>query len=205
MLGPQAFSSTTPNGGTKTNDTEETNDDEEGGEINLIQKLDDNIQSNPFAVVMFLNNDLSTVRNRSTFWLFRCNVNLTHILWNKIKFSHLLDGGRLTDNTDYRYTDQLIPLTDRLTDRPHWRITPSSIDIGKTAAMVSVRKLDRYLPPINIHQTQEGTFSSTKQLYYQSRIPLVIYNPGYFFIQQIIYPYTGSSQGDRRTYEGNQW
>lgn len=62
MLGPQAFSSTTTNGGAKTNNTEETNDDEEGGEINLIQKLDDNIQSNPFAVVMFLNNDLSTVR-----------------------------------------------------------------------------------------------------------------------------------------------
>jgi len=60
MLGPQAFSSTT-NDEVLTNGDEETDD---GGEINLIKKLDDNIQSNPFAVVMFLNNDLSTVHRK---------------------------------------------------------------------------------------------------------------------------------------------
>merc|ERR1712212_863985 len=60
MLGPQAFSTATSED-VQTNGDEETDD---GGEINLIKKLDDNIQSNPFAVVMFLNNDLSTVHRK---------------------------------------------------------------------------------------------------------------------------------------------
>lgn len=58
MLGPQAFS-------TKLSTEEEgaaTNGD--GGEIDYIKNLDNRIQSNPFAVVMFLNNDISTVHRK---------------------------------------------------------------------------------------------------------------------------------------------
>ena len=54
MLGPQSFS---------LNDNQSTID-EEGGEIDLIKKLDDNIQSKPFAIVLFLNNDISTVHRQ---------------------------------------------------------------------------------------------------------------------------------------------
>lgn len=52
MLGPQAFSF----------ENQEVNGD--GGEIDLIKQLDDNIQSKPFAIIMFLNNDMSTVHRR---------------------------------------------------------------------------------------------------------------------------------------------
>jgi len=53
MLGPQAF-------GVNENQPAE----DEAGEIDLIKKLDDNIQSRPFAILLFLNNDMSTVHRK---------------------------------------------------------------------------------------------------------------------------------------------
>lgn len=53
MMGPQTFSlQKTPT------------DTAEGDEIDLVQKLEDDIQSKPFAVVLFLNNDVSTVHRK---------------------------------------------------------------------------------------------------------------------------------------------
>jgi len=55
MLGPQVFSQSEENVAATVN---------EDGEIDLIKKLEDDIQSKPFAVVLFLNNDVSTVHRK---------------------------------------------------------------------------------------------------------------------------------------------
>ena len=55
MLGPQIFSRSEENVSPAVN---------EDGEIDLIKKLEDEIQSMPFAVVLFLNNDVSTVHRK---------------------------------------------------------------------------------------------------------------------------------------------
>jgi len=53
MLGPQSFGINKPQP-----------DEDEAGEIDLIKKLDENIQSRPFAILLFLNNDMSTVHRK---------------------------------------------------------------------------------------------------------------------------------------------
>jgi len=56
MIGPQSF---------KLDETQKAAEDElEEGEIDLIKQLDDNIQSKPFAIVLFLNNDMSTIHRK---------------------------------------------------------------------------------------------------------------------------------------------
>ena len=55
MMGPQVFS---------VNDESNINDDDTRNEINLLEKLSNDIQEKPFAIVLYLNNDVSSVHRK---------------------------------------------------------------------------------------------------------------------------------------------